>query len=330
MLRFHKVGKSGDFSPCDEVGGLLLSAPNSRTVPRSYIFAATPMTFPSPSRVRNFLVACCALASVLLTAGCQNNPFQRPAGTAGALSPGQTTALQSEQQKLTAQLADLNRRLGQLDGNNADLHRQIADRDRQLQLAQTQVSAMQKQLGETATKLQESLAAKQGTEDKIKALQASTQFKGGASITANNSVRQSLSAVSLPGLEVKQDGEVIRIEIPSDRLFVPGTAQPTGNSSMILDEIANAIARNYPRQRIVIEAHGDGVGGANAITSHSLTAAQSQAVFQQLVTRGRIPARQLSMLALGDNHPLAAVASQEGRAKNRRVEVVIYPESFDG
>ena len=289
------------------------------------------MGFPSRSRDKLILTGLCALLGGLSAlTGCQNNPFQRPAGTAGALSPGQTSALQSEQQKLTAQLADLNRRLGQMDGNNADLHKQIADREKQLSASQEQVTILQKQLGEAGAKWNEALAARKNVEEKLKAQQASTQFKGGAAITANSSVRQSLSMVNLPGLEVRQDGEVIRIEIPSDRLFVPGTAQATGNSSMILDEIANAIARNYPRQRIVLEAHGDGTGGANAVASHSLTAAQVQAVFQQLVTRGRVPARQLSMLAVGDNHPLAAVASQEGRAKNRRVEVVIYPDTFDG
>ncbi len=289
------------------------------------------MGFPSRSRVRLILMGLCALlVGLSALTGCQNNPFQRPAGNAGALSPGQTSALQSEQQKLTAQLADLNRRLGQMDGNNADLHKQIADREKQLSASQEQVAILQKQLGEAGAKWNEALAARKDVEQKLKAQQASTQFKGGAAITANSSVRQSLAMVNLPGLEVRQDGEVIRIEIPSDRLFVPGTAQATGNSSMIMDEIANAIARNYPRQRIVLEAHGDGTGGANAVASHSLTAAQVQAVFQQLVTRGRVPARQLSMLAVGDNHPLAAVASQEGRAKNRRVEVVIYPDTFDG
>lgn len=287
------------------------------------------MAIPTRAKCSLLVSGLCALA-MLSTCGCQNNPFQLTGGTAGVLSPGQTTALQSEQQKLTAQLADLNRRLGQLDGNNSDLHRQIAERDRQLQSSQEQVAVLQKQLGETATRLKDTLAAKQDTDQKITALQASTRFKGGAAISANNSVRQSLSLVNLPGLDVRQDGEVIRIEIPSDRLFVAGTAQPTGNSSLLLDEIANAIARSYPRQRIVIEAHGDGTGGANAVTSHSLSAAQAQAVFQQLVTRGRIPARQLSMLALGDNHPLAAVTTSEGRAKNRRTEIVIYPDSFDG
>lgn len=325
-----KLGKSGIFSPCGGKGGLLLSAPISRNTSRFHDCKSGPMNFASHSRCRNILAGSCALAVVLLAAGCQNNPFQRPAGTAGTLSPGQTSALQSDQQKLTAQMADLNRRLGQMDGNNADLHKQIADRDRQLNASQEQVTILQKQLGEAGAKWQEALTARKDAEQKVKALQASTQFKGGAAITANSSARQSLSMVSLPGLDVRQDGEVIRIEIPSDRLFVPGTAQPTGTSSMMLDEIANAIARNYPRQRIVLEAHGDGTGGANAITSHSLTASQVQSVFQQLVTRGRVPARQLSMLALGDNHPLAAVTSPEGRAKNRRVEVVIYPDTIEG
>jgi len=287
------------------------------------------MTIASYSHVRTCLTLACALA-VLGLGGCQNNPFQRPSGTAGALSPGQTSALQSEQQKLTAQLADLNRKLGQIDGNNADLTKQIADRERDLRASQEQVSALQKQLGEASAKWNEALVARKNAESTLKAHQASTQFKGGESISANTSVKQSLSLASLPGLDVRQDGDVIRIEIPSDRLFVPGTAQPTGNSSLILDEIANAIARNYPRQRIVVEAHGDGTGGANAVASHSLTSSQAQAVFQQLVSRGHVPARQLDILALGDNHPLAAVTSPEGKAKNRRVEVVIYPHTFDG
>ena len=79
------------------------------------LFPTNAMGFPSRSRDKLILTGLCALLGGLSAlTGCQNNPFQRPAGTAGALSPGQTSALQSEQQKLTAQLADLNRRLGQM------------------------------------------------------------------------------------------------------------------------------------------------------------------------------------------------------------------------
>jgi chemotaxis protein MotB len=59
-----------------------------------------------------------------------------------------------------------------------------------------------------------------------------------------------------------------------------------------------------------------------------LSGQQAQAVFAQLVERGRLPARQLSVLAMGENHPLASNATPAGKAKNRRVEIVVYPDSL--
>jgi flagellar motor protein MotB len=264
----------------------------------------------------------CALAAWV---GCKQNPFQPPG--AATTATGQPGVFAQQQQALASQLADLNRRLAQLDGTNSDLHRQLAQMQQENQSLREQTSLLQKQLGETAKKAQEALAARQEVERQYSALQASTRFKGGAAITANSSVKQSLAAVNIPGLAVRQDGEVIRIEIPADRLFAP-TGQLTADGQRLLDEVAGAITRSYPRQRIVIEGHGDG-----ALTGspqpHLTSAAQAQLVFQQLVTRNRLPASQLSILAMGDNHPLAAVATPEGRAKNRRIEIVVYPDQVE-
>jgi flagellar motor protein MotB len=35
-------------------------------------------------------------------------------------------------------------------------------------------------------------------------------------------------------------------------------------------------------------------------------------------------------LAMGDNHPLASNGPAAGKAKNRRVDIVIYPDTIDG
>ena len=35
-----------------------------------------------------------------------------------------------------------------------------------------------------------------------------------------------------------------------------------------------------------------------------------------------------SVLAMGDNHPLASNATPAGKAKNRRMEIVVYPDSL--
>ena len=270
------------------------------------------------------LVGVCALA---LLAGCKQNPFQATATTAA--NPQATALAQQQTQSLTTQVQDLTRRVAQLDANNTDLHRQLAQADQQKQSSQDQVALLQKQLGEMASKAKEAQLARQETEKQIGALQASTRFRGGASISANNSVRQTLQAVSLPGLDVRQEGEVIRIELPADKLFAPGSAQMTAEASRIVDEVAAAIARSYSRQRIVIEGHSDNSAAASPGGAHALTSAQSQAVFQQFVQRNRLPARQLSILAMGENHPRASNATPAGQSKNRRIEIVVYPDSID-
>ena len=268
------------------------------------------------------------LMAALLVAGCKEGPFApsiaaKQASAANVFQQQQSTAIAS-------QVQDLNRRVSQLDVNNADLHRQLAQAEQSRQTSQEQVTLLQKQLGEMANRLKETQVARQEAEKQVTAIQASTKLRGGATITANNSIRQSLSLISIPGLDIRQDGEVIRIEVPGDKLFLPGTPQLQTDGYRILDEVAASIQRSYSRQRIVVEGHTDDSMAANPTAAHTLTTAQAQAVFSQLVQRGRLPARQLSVLAMGENHPLASNATPAGKAKNRRIEIVVYPDTIDG
>ena len=61
----------------------------------------------------------------------------------------------------------------------------------------------------------------------------------------------------------------------------------------------------------------------------TLAAAQATAVFNQLTQRNRLPADQLKILAHGPTQPLASNANTAGQAKNRRIELVIYPEAVE-
>lgn len=270
-------------------------------------------------------------SAAALSQGCQQGPFQtaKSGSPVQLLQPSAASPATSPTATATSHLQELERRLAQLDSNNAELHRQLAQAEQARQAAQQQVSLLQQQLGDVAARLKEMQVAKQQADQQVQALQASTRLRGGATITANNSLRQSLGIVSIPGLEIRQEGEVIRIELPGDKLFVPGTAQLQTDGYRILDEVASAIQRTYPRQRIVIEGHTDDSLAANPTAAHLLTTAQAQAVFAQLVQRGRLPPRQLSVLAMGDNHPLASNATPAGKAKNRRIEIVVYPDPLD-
>ena len=268
---------------------------------------------PSAARIaRSFILLS------LLAAGCNQNPFiaaQAPAAW----------RQQPQPQSYASQLQDLDRRANALDADNRDLHREIAKYQQERQLLKDEIALLQKRLNETANQLREAQLASQEAEKKIQAVQASTRRRGGATITANNSVQEALQVVEIPGFEVRQDGDVIRVEVPADRLFHPQSAQLLPTATYLLDQLADAIARHYPSQMIGVEAHTDSAP-LGTTSSHQLTASQGLAVFQILTARNRISARQLFVVGHGSNHPQASNATPSGRSKNRRIELVIYPE----
>jgi len=228
-----------------------------------------------------------------------------------------------------AQVHDTNRRADALDANNRDLHAQLAQSRQQVDLLREQVALLQKQLGETAGRMKEMHLAKEEAEKKYQTLEASTTRRGGAIITANNSTRGSLRVIEIPGLNVRQEGNTIRIQLPSDQLFAAGTSQMVGSAFPILDQVANEIARNYPKQLIGIEGHTDGSPVFGGTSNHQLAAAQAMAVFDQFTRRNRLPPGQFFVSAQGSNRPLSPNATQAGRAQNRRVELVVSSETID-
>lgn len=274
--------------------------------------------------VKLAFVALVSMTLASLATGCNNNPFATGQKQAGAFPTG------AGQQPYEAQITDLNRRVGQYAANNNELTAQLAQSQQQLGVVREQVTLLQRRLDDTSNQLKDAQVARQTAERQVEAVQASLQRRGAATITANNSVKQTLATVSIPGVEVRADGDVIRIELPSDALFRPGTAQLQPTATATLDQVSDAILRNYSRQRIGIEGHLDAppAFAGPPSSAHQLTGLQAQAVMDQLLTRNRLPAAQLFTVAHGANHPRYTSMTAEARARNRRIEIVIYPETF--
>jgi len=258
----------------------------------------------------------------LLLSGCRQGPFA--GGPQGAF-----WRQSQEQPAYVAQLQELDQRNRKLDTNNTDLHKQLAQTQQQLQVMQQDRQLLRKQLDDTANQLETVLAAKQDAERRIETLQASTRFRGGATITANSSLQQSLADVAIPGLQVRRDGDVLRIEIPADQLFRPGTVQFQPQFEQVLDNVAQAINTNFPRQVIAIEAHTDSASlGDNIGSLYQLSASQSLAIFDYLTKRAKLPEKQLFTIAFGPNQPALSNGTPGGRERNRRIEIVIYPDTI--
>ncbi len=149
-------------------------------------------------------------------------------------------------------------------------------------------------------------------------------------ISANSSLEKSLPVINLPGVEVRQDGDVVRIELPADRLFNPGTAQIRQDASPMLDTVAAEIQRAYPNQIIGVEGHTDSDPPQQGTwqSNHQLSTARAGAVLDYLAGRSHMRPQQLFVVGHGGNHPVVSNATPQGKARNRRVELVVYPEQW--
>ncbi len=101
--------------------------------------------------------------------------------------------------------------------------------------------------------------------------------------------------------------------------FRSGEAQLDGKSLRDLNRVIAFLARSENRsKRIHLLGFSDSLGGRSANTK--LAKERAITVAEELTTRGVIPA---SVKAMGSTMPVASNENQEGRQKNRRVEVWI-------
>lgn len=99
--------------------------------------------------------------------------------------------------------------------------------------------------------------------------------------------------------------------------FLSGSAELTGEAKGILDTVASQLQR-YASVKIAIMAHTDNAGPATS--NIELSKRRAISVAQYLVERGVAPSR-LRPEAYGESRPRASNATDEGRRRNRRVEL---------
>jgi outer membrane protein OmpA-like peptidoglycan-associated protein len=133
--------------------------------------------------------------------------------------------------------------------------------------------------------------------------------------------KDALNKLALAGVAEKQEPRGLVITLPGGVLFASGRSELLGSAQGKLDQIAGALV-DEPEHKITVEGHTDS-RGSNGM-NQALSQRRADSVRDYLVSHG-VPSNQISAEGFGPNHPVANNSSAEGRANNRRVEIVIKP-----
>jgi len=121
--------------------------------------------------------------------------------------------------------------------------------------------------------------------------------------------------------EIYKQGNRLVIRLRAVKFPVGKAVIMPGNYEL-LSRVQQAI-RKVKKPQVVIEGHTDSTG-SDAV-NQKLSQDRAEAVREYLIANGTVPAENIIAVGYGSTRPLASNATAEGRAINRRIDILITP-----
>jgi outer membrane protein OmpA-like peptidoglycan-associated protein len=175
------------------------------------------------------------------------------------------------------------------------------------------VAQAQGDLSRTRSQLARAGAKLEASDQK---LEAEKQARTQAEAKARDAMTR-LAAANAAAIKEEPRGTVITL--PGSVLFASGKSELLAGAQEKLTQVAQALA-DQEDKHILVEGHTDSRGSESM--NMELSRRRAEAVSSLLISRG-IPAERVTSAGIGPSRPVADNSTAEGRADNRRVEIVI-------
>lgn len=179
---------------------------------------------------------------------------------------------------------------------------------------------------ETERALEEAQAARLDSEISAAQAEQARRLAEAQALEAQLSRREAeLAAAAADSLRMQLQGMTARSEARGQVMTISGEAFASGQSALRaeardnLQKVIDLINAN-PGASVLIEGHTDSQGSANL--NQVLSQRRAEAVRDALIQKG-VDGSRLRAVGLGKDRPVADNGTAEGRARNRRVEVVV-------
>lgn len=142
--------------------------------------------------------------------------------------------------------------------------------------------------------------------------------------TGNTSANTGTGFENIAGVDAVRGKDTITVTVESDILFGPGQATLTSSSRRTLQQVAGVLKSRYRGEIVRVEGHTDSdpIRKSNWRDNQHLSEARAESVRDYLADQG-VPRSTLRVIGHGADKPVASNATRDGKAKNRRVEIIV-------
>jgi chemotaxis protein MotB len=130
-------------------------------------------------------------------------------------------------------------------------------------------------------------------------------------------------------VRLSQAGGRIKVDLVDKILFDVGDASVTGRGAEVLSRVGTVLAA-VENKKIQVSGHTDDLPISDRLrdrypSNWELAAARASNVVRFLEEKGIVPGRRLVVAAYGPWEPISSNRTAVGRARNRRIEIVLTP-----
>lgn len=215
-----------------------------------------------------------------------------------------TAQLVQSQAESKAARADLERAQRDVDQLEAE---EIATTRDALLRAKQQLAVRNEQLTAAGTQLH----------SKDEQLAAERAARTAAEERERDAMRKLAAAAAL---SVKEEARGTVIVLPGSVLFASNRAELTPEAQQKLGLVADTIVPQAQNHDITVEGHTDSKGTPES--NQVLSESRARVVMDFMISRG-VPPQSITSVGIGQNRPMTDNTTAEGRANNRRVEIII-------
>ena len=244
----------------------------------------------------------------------------------------QLAKLKAERDKLQADVAATKNNLGKLqssyddlDKNSSEYSKTSSEKNREL-LAQ--LEAKEKALAaeqQRLTKLQNDLKERSARVDELEGMIAA---KEASMKKLKETLSKALNSFEGKGLTVEQKNGKVYVSMENKLLFGSGSWTVGTEGKRAVVEVGKVLANN-PDISVLIEGHTDNdkYAGTGPIADNwDLSTKRATAIVGILSENKGIDRKNLTAAGRSEYSPLATNDTAEGKAKNRRIEIILTPK----
>lgn len=238
----------------------------------------------------------------------------------------------AERDQLTTELAAASKNLENLKASYAALEENssasIAKNSKKNRELLAQLEAKEQALAAESERLNKLQKELESRSQRVAELENVIATKDAAMTKLKNAISKALTNFEGKGLTVEQRDGKVYISMENKLLFNSGSWSVGSEGRKAVQQLGSVLAEN-PDIAILIEGHTDDVpykGNAQLSGNWDLSTKRATAIVNILRENASINPESLTAAGRGEYAPIASNKTAEGKAKNRRIEVILTPK----